>query len=39
MPSQQAGFLLDLDGTLIDSHRHMLAWHEALEAEGIGLMV
>jgi len=32
MPSQQAGFLFDLDGTLIDGvYQHVLAWHEALD--------
>ena len=40
MPSQQAAFLFDLDGTLIDSvYQHVLAWHEALEAEGIKLAI
>jgi HAD superfamily hydrolase (TIGR01509 family) len=40
MPSQQAAFLFDLDGTLIDSvYPHVLAWHEALEAEGIKLAI
>ena len=29
-------FLLDLDGTLVDSvYQHVLAWQEALEAGGI----
>ena len=33
-------FLFDLDGTLIDSvYQHVLAWHEALEQEGIPLSV
>ena len=33
-------FLFDLDGTLVDSvYQHVLAWHEALEACGIGLPV
>lgn len=33
-------FLFDLDGTLVDSvYQHVLAWQEALEAEGIGLSV
>ena len=37
---QQAAFLFDLDGTLIDSvYQHVLAWHEALEAEGIKLAI
>jgi HAD superfamily hydrolase (TIGR01509 family) len=32
--------LFDLDGTLIDSvYQHVLAWHETLEAAGIGLSV
>ena len=31
-------FLFDLDGTLVDSvYQHVLSWHEALEAEGMGL--
>jgi beta-phosphoglucomutase-like phosphatase (HAD superfamily) len=33
-------FLFDLDGTLVDSvYQHVLAWREALAAEGIGLPV
>lgn len=33
-------FLLDLDGTLVDSvYQHVLAWREALEAGGIHLAV
>src|SRR5438067_3201525 len=33
-------FLFDLDGTLVDSvYQHVLAWQEALEAEGIQLSV
>ena len=33
-------FLFDLDGTLVDSvYRHVLAWKEALDAEGIALSV
>src|SRR3974390_1203703 len=33
-------FLFDLDGTLIDSvYQHVLAWKEALDAEGIELSV
>jgi beta-phosphoglucomutase-like phosphatase (HAD superfamily) len=39
MPSQQAGFLFDLDGTLNGVYQHVLAWREALEAEGISLAV
>ena len=35
-----AGFLFDLDGTLVDSvYQHVLSWHEALQAEGIELSV
>jgi HAD superfamily hydrolase (TIGR01549 family) len=38
-PSAPA-FLFDLDGTLVDSvYQHVLAWHEALEQEGIELSV
>jgi HAD superfamily hydrolase (TIGR01509 family) len=38
--SQQTAFLLDLDGTLVDSvYEHVLAWHEALSTEGIELSV
>jgi HAD superfamily hydrolase (TIGR01509 family) len=34
----QTAFLFDLDGTLVDSvYQHALAWHEALEQEGIVL--
>jgi HAD superfamily hydrolase (TIGR01509 family) len=33
-------FLFDLDGTLVDSvYQHVLAWHEALDEEGIALSV
>jgi len=40
MPSRQTSFLFDLDGTLVDSvYQHVLAWHEALQAEGIELAV
>ena len=40
MPIRQTAFLFDLDGTLVDSvYQHVLAWHEALEAEGIELSV
>ena len=36
----QAAFLFDLDGTLVDSvYQHVLAWHEALESEGISLSI
>jgi HAD superfamily hydrolase (TIGR01549 family) len=35
-----AAFLFDLDGTLVDSvYQHVLAWHDALEAEGIELSI
>ena len=38
MPPAQSAFLFDLDGTLVDSvYQHALAWHEALESEGIAL--
>lgn len=34
----QTAFLFDLDGTLVDSvYQHALAWHEALDSEGISL--
>ncbi len=33
-------FLFDLDGTLVDSvYQHVLAWKEALDAEGIALSI
>ena len=36
----KASFLFDLDGTLVDSvYQHVLAWREALAAEGIDLSV
>ncbi|MBP0583388.1 HAD family hydrolase [Labrys sp. LIt4] len=36
----QPAFLFDLDGTLVDSvYQHVLAWKEALDAEGIKLSV
>jgi HAD superfamily hydrolase (TIGR01509 family) len=36
----QTAFLFDLDGTLVDSvYHHVLAWHDALTAEGIKLSV
>jgi HAD superfamily hydrolase (TIGR01509 family) len=36
----RTGMLFDLDGTLIDSvYQHVLAWREALEAEGIDVPV
>ncbi len=38
--ASQAAFLFDLDGTLVDSvYQHVLAWHEALEREGIQLSI
>ena len=40
MPRLQTSFLFDLDGTLVDSvYQHVLAWHDALEEEGIDLSV
>ncbi len=37
---KQPAILFDLDGTLVDSvYQHVLAWREALEAEGIELAV
>jgi HAD superfamily hydrolase (TIGR01549 family) len=40
MQHPQASFLFDLDGTLVDSvYQHVLAWHEALDAEGIKLSI
>jgi HAD superfamily hydrolase (TIGR01509 family) len=40
MTKQQTSFLFDLDGTLVDSvYQHVLAWHEALETEGIPLSI
>ena len=36
----ESAFLFDLDGTLVDSvYQHVLAWKEALDAEGIELSV
>lgn len=38
--AKQAAFLFDLDGTLVDSvYQHVLAWHDALEREGIPLSI
>jgi beta-phosphoglucomutase-like phosphatase (HAD superfamily) len=38
MPAGQVAFVFDLDGTLVDNvYRHVLAWHEALEVDGIDL--
>ena len=35
-----AGFLFDLDGTLVDSvYQHVLSWHDALCAEGIAVLL
>jgi HAD superfamily hydrolase (TIGR01509 family) len=40
MHRAQTSFLFDLDGTLVDSvYQHVLAWHEALETEGIKLSI
>ena len=41
MPEEpKSAFLFDLDGTLVDSvYQHVLAWHEALDQEGIGLSI
>src|ERR1043165_624485 len=40
MPLSRTAFIFDLDGTLVDSvYQHVLAWHEALEAEGIELSI
>ncbi len=41
MPEEpKAAFLFDLDGTLVDSvYQHVLAWHEALDQEGIPLSI
>jgi HAD superfamily hydrolase (TIGR01549 family) len=40
MPVAKPAFLFDLDGTLVDSvYDHVLAWHDALLAEGIELPV
>ena len=40
MTDTSVSFLFDLDGTLVDSvYEHVLAWHEALEAEGIDLSI
>ena len=39
-PPPPPAFLFDLDGTLVDSvYQHVLAWHEALAAEGIAVSV
>ncbi len=40
MTAPQTSFLFDLDGTLVDSvYQHVLAWHEALESEGVELSI
>jgi HAD superfamily hydrolase (TIGR01509 family) len=40
MPRSDTAFLFDLDGTLVDSvYQHVLAWKEALDAEGVELSV
>jgi HAD superfamily hydrolase (TIGR01509 family) len=37
---RRTGIVFDLDGTLVDSvYQHVLAWREALEAEGIDIPV
>ena len=37
---RRPAFIFDLDGTLVDSvYQHVLAWQEALDAEGIALSV
>ena len=39
-PGRETAFVFDLDGTLVDSvYQHVLAWREALDAEGIHLAV
>src|SRR3954471_19377271 len=36
----QTSFLFDLDGTLVDSvYDHVLAWHDALQEEGIEVSI
>jgi HAD superfamily hydrolase (TIGR01549 family) len=40
MSEPSTAFLFDLDGTLVDSvYQHVLAWREALDAEGVELSV
>ncbi len=40
MRAARTSFLFDLDGTLVDSvYQHVMAWKEALDAEGIPLSV
>jgi HAD superfamily hydrolase (TIGR01549 family) len=37
---QRSSFIFDLDGTLVDSvYQHVLAWHDALQREGIALSI
>ena len=37
---QPTSFLFDLDGTLVDSvYDHVLAWHSALQSEGIEVSI
>jgi HAD superfamily hydrolase (TIGR01549 family) len=39
-PRLQTSFLFDLDGTLVDSvYDHVIAWHDALQAEGIEVSI
>ena len=36
----RTAFVFDLDGTLVDSvYQHVLAWHEALQSEGVQLAI
>ena len=40
MSLARPSFLFDLDGTLVDTvYQHVLAWHDALEEEGLDLAV
>ena len=40
MQEPRTAFVFDLDGTLVDSvYQHVIAWHEALDSEGIELSV
>jgi phosphoglycolate phosphatase-like HAD superfamily hydrolase len=40
MAGPETAFLFDLDGTLVDSvYHHVMAWHEALQTEGIELSI
>jgi len=39
-PRQHTAFIFDLDGTLVDSvYQHVLAWHDALQTDGVELSV